>query len=43
MKVVRKDGKKLDDSPIHILTVTNKIYKFFYKIIVIIYCLDPAK
>jgi hypothetical protein len=23
MKVVRKDGKKLDDSPIHIFTVTS--------------------
>jgi len=31
MKVVRKDGKKFDDSPIHTIIVINIIFKIYYK------------
>ena len=32
MKVVRKDGKKFDDSPIYIILVNNIIFKAYYKL-----------
>lgn len=31
MKVVRKDGKKFDDSPIRVIIMVNIIFKFYYK------------